>query len=190
MLSVTTAFKLLSVVVPRVTIPYRTRMMRLAMNELLSLSTPLLVVLIVAPLIMIPNVETVSESCAAPPASSRLRMTLFVAPLPAAVPLASQIAAVDPNTLVLATVRLRPVPVPPMRPSIVTLSALFSLIIAPTMLPETVTAAVGRTVNVVHNPAFNVAEAVSVVLAVIATLTLFPVWSPALMASNASFKVG
>jgi hypothetical protein len=101
------------------------------------------VVLMVAPFMMMPKVLTEVVFVGAPAESSRLRMTLFEAPLLAATD-ASQMAAVEPAVLVFETVRFRPVP--PMRPSIVTLSAPFSLMIAPTMLPVTVRAPpVGRT---------------------------------------------
>ncbi|MBK6561981.1 hypothetical protein [Candidatus Amarobacter glycogenicus] len=138
------------------------------MKLLLSLSSLLLVVLIEVLLLarMIPKVELVLVFCVAPPAISRLRMTLLVAPAPTPV-LVSQIAAVEADVLELETVRFRPAPA--MRPSMVTLSAPVSLMIAPTMLPViTLGPPLGAIVTEVYDAAptplaFNDAVAVSVV---------------------------
>src|SRR5436190_19924540 len=100
--------------------------------------------------ITMPNVEFVVVFAVAPAAISRLRITLFVAP--AATPaLVNQIAAVAVDVLLLETVRFRPVP--PMRPSIVTLSAPVNLIIAPTIFPLIDTTAVGCTRTLVYKAA-------------------------------------
>src|SRR6476620_9560844 len=102
---------------------------------------------------MMPKVVLALDTGFAPQAISRLRMRLLVAPFPAAT-LANQMAAVAVAVLLLRTVRSRLVPVPPRRPSIVTLSAPLSLIIAPAIVPSMILVApTGLTVTLAYEAA-------------------------------------
>ena len=113
-------------------------------KRLLSLSSPFAVVLIVVPHMIIPKVELVLDDDESVPAAiSRLRIVLLLAPFPAAT-LASQIAAVAADVFVFRTVKSRAVPVPPCLPSIVTLSAPFNFMIAPTIEPSIIRASADR----------------------------------------------
>src|SRR6476661_2825465 len=151
-------------------------MMRFAMNELLSLSTPLADVLIVVPHMMMPNVLLGPVFWVAPAAISRLRTVLLLAPFPLAT-LASQMAAVAAAVLLLRTVRSRALPAPPWRPSMMTLSAPSSLITAPVIEPSMIRGPpTGRIVTLVYEAdptplAVSAAAAVSVVLPQTSMLT-------------------